>query len=752
MSGFASLPIRIKLMLISGFASVVTLVAVSIAFVLRDAEHNRQDFYQRQLILAQAVANNTRAALAFADVQGATQALSSLSAEPSVWAAHLLTSDGAIFAHYHGESATEVGLEHEVAGQEGASSGSPINDDGKNLRIVVPVDLSNEHLGELRLVASLAELQQKTQQNWLAIGLMSLLASVLAAVLADFLLQRSVSTRILALAGAADRVRSGEDWSLGDEVNDLGRDEIGQLGVGFAEMMAQLKRRNHTLRESEQRYRTLVEAAPLAIYELSRRGELLATNAAGLALVELTDEQRLLGENLWGYLTPAQGEAESVWQQIMQGKAMHFDGEIQAQGSVIPVSAHLVPLHDEDKGDIRVIGLLQDISERQFYEQRIRHGQKMEAVGQLTGGIAHDFNNILGVLIGNLQLMRERSDLDPKMTKRLDAMERASQRAVALTQQLLGFTRKKPQKSVSVEINGVIRGMENLIGRSLTPNVEMEYVLADALWSTEIDQGDFEDALLNLVLNARDAVDGKGRVMVETGNLVVSEEMARRIDPKMAPGEYVQLVVSDDGSGIDPQRLERIFEPFYTTKPTGKGTGLGLAMVFGFVERSGGKIKVYSELGSGTSMRIYLPKASAEQAETALPQAVAVAPGSHEERVLVVDDEPDLLELAAEQLQQMGYQILMANNGYEALDLLAQNTDIDLVFSDVVMPEMSGYELAATIAQRYPAVKLLLASGFTERASKNGKNGDRDEAYPLLSKPYSATTLAKMVREILDTA
>ncbi|MCP3671906.1 MAG: bacteriohemerythrin [Gammaproteobacteria bacterium] len=390
--------------------------------------------------------------------------------------------------------------------------------------------------------------------------------------------------------------------------------------------------------------------------------------------------------------------------------------------------------------------MILDITRRKQTEQALRRAQKMDAIGQLTGGIAHDFNNILGIIQGNLDLLKNQIKDDEKASKRVDTIRKSAQRAADLTKQLLGFSRRRAVEVSITNINQMIGELESLMARSVTPEVEVEYYLADDLWPTEIDPGDFEDALLNLVINARDAMPGGGKLILETSNCTLDAVYCAQ-NPGIKPGEYVQLMVSDSGDGIPNEQQEQIFEPFYTTKKPGKGTGLGLAMVYGFVQRSGGHIRVYSEPGIGSTFRLYLPQAKGQAQPTkTAPKPQEILPRGREV-ILAVDDERELLELAKTSLEVLGYQVVTANNGQQALEQLANKPDIDLLFSDVVMQGgMNGYELAEQATAKHPGLKILLTSGYTGKALSSD---DPAQYNNMLSKPYSQSELAQQLRTLL---
>ncbi len=391
--------------------------------------------------------------------------------------------------------------------------------------------------------------------------------------------------------------------------------------------------------------------------------------------------------------------------------------------------------------------------ERLRLQAQLQHVQKMEAVGQLSGGIAHDFNNILGIVSGNLELLQRLLVDRPQALTRIETALKGARRGASLTRKLLGFSRNTPRGTVITGVNEFIRGMEELITRSLTPAITVETHLSDALWPVAIDPGDLEDAILNLSLNGRDAMPDGGSLIIETANKVLDADYVAR-NPGSRPGEHVMIAVGDTGIGIPPELRDKVFEPFFSTKQKGEGAGLGLSMVFGFVRRAGGHITIYSEVGRGTSLHLYLPRADTATADEQNQQHIdGDVPRGHE-TILVVDDEADLLHIAVSHLERLGYQVLTAGSTDSALQRLDTAKSIDLLFSDVIMPgPLDGYELAARAVDRCPGLKVLLTTGYTPRRETAANGHSRLFAHlarTLLHKPYTATELAFAVRRALD--
>ena len=407
-----------------------------------------------------------------------------------------------------------------------------------------------------------------------------------------------------------------------------------------------------------------------------------------------------------------------------------------------------------DDGSTLWHGIISDITERKQAEQekaklqdQLLQSQKMESVGRLAGGVAHDFNNMLGVIIGHAEIAMDQVDPAQPLHADLQEIRTAAERSADLTRQLLAFARKQVVSPKVLDINETVEGMLKMLRRLIGEDIHLAWLPGVDVWPVKVDLSQIDQLLANLCINARDAIAGVGRLTIETENISFDEDYCAD-HAGFVPGEFVLLVVSDDGCGMDKETMDKIFEPFFTTKGVGKGTGLGLATIYGIVKQNSGFINVYSEPDQGTTFRIYLPhhKGQAEQART----EVAVEPVLRgHETILLVEDEPTLLELSKLLLETQGYRVLAAGTPGEAIRLAGENTgEIHLIMTDVVMPEMNGRDLAKNLLALYPHLKCLFTSGYT--ANVIAHHGVLDENVQFIQKPFSRKDLAAKVREALD--
>jgi CheY-like chemotaxis protein len=378
-------------------------------------------------------------------------------------------------------------------------------------------------------------------------------------------------------------------------------------------------------------------------------------------------------------------------------------------------------------------------------EDTLRQSQKMEAVGQLTGGVAHDFNNLLTIIIGNLEIAL-RKGVGERVERVLNNALTGAQKAAQLTQRLLAFSRRQPLDPKSVDANKLIGGMSDLLRRALGEQIDMEVVGGGGLWRTEVDPAELEAAILNLALNARDAMPEGGNLTIETSNAFLDEQYVREYGVKA--GQYVLISVTDTGKGMPREILDRAFEPFFTTKVAGQGTGLGLSQVYGFIKQSGGHVKIYSEVGQGTTVKLYLPRQQVVKEPQQPPKSESPSPGSGEV-ILVVEDDEGVREYVTEVLKELNYRVMSAPDGAEALRLLKDpEKHVDLLLTDVVLPGMNGRQLAEAVMPLRPGLRVLFMTGYSRNAIVH--QGRLDAGVFLIQKPLSAATLAAKIREVMS--
>jgi PAS domain S-box-containing protein len=392
-----------------------------------------------------------------------------------------------------------------------------------------------------------------------------------------------------------------------------------------------------------------------------------------------------------------------------------------------------------------------EVAERLKAEEALRQAQKMEAIGQLTGGIAHDFNNLLTIIVGNIELLQRRlPDGADRLQRAANHAMEATRRAATLTQRLLAFSRRQPLDPKAIDANKLVAGMSDLLRRTLGEAVMLETVLGGGLWRSQADPNQLENAILNLAVNARDAMPDGGKLTIETANARLDEAYVEALAEPVPAGQYVLVAVSDTGTGMDKATMERVFEPFFTTKEAGKGTGLGLSQVYGFVRQSNGHVRIYSEVGEGTTIKIYLPRLTGSDEEPAeMPAKSPAMVRGAGETILVVEDEPDLRAYASEALCDLGYRVLAAADGREALEIVQKHPEIELLFTDVVLRGgMNGRVIADEVARVRPGLPVLFTTGYTSNAIVH--HGRLDPGMHLIGKPFTYAELAAKVRRMLD--
>ncbi|WP_338765502.1 PAS domain S-box protein [Massilia sp. METH4] len=547
--------------------------------------------------------------------------------------------------------------------------------------------------------------------------------------------------------------------------------------VGVAFDITARKRIEQQLRTSQDRLAAIFGQASVGLSELSLEGRYTRVNGA-LCQMLGRSEQALLGMHMEDLIHPDDLEENRAQVARLRETGVPFTLEkryARPDGQWVWVSSSMSRLDDEAGQPVALIAVKTDITERRrievalrdlndTLEQRVsrevaerdkaeealRQAQKMEAVGQLTGGVAHDFNNVLQIISGNLHLLAQQLGGDDAARRRLDMAIAAVERGAKLSSQLLAFARRQPLQPVVTDLGRLVANMDELLRRALGEAVDLQLVVGSGLWNTQVDPGQLENVILNLAINARDAMEGAGRLTIELGNAVLDERYVSKLVDVPA-GQYVMLSVTDTGCGMTPEVLQRAFEPFFTTKPEGEGTGLGLSMAYGFVKQSRGHIRIYSEPGQGTSVKIYLPRTmladSDGEAESNSARTGPVTGGS--ETILAVEDDPGVRAVVLDMLGALGYRVLSAENGEQALRILESGEHVDLLFTDVVMPgPLRSPELARIAQQVLPNLAVLFTSGYPQDAIVHG--GRLDAGLELLSKPYRREDLARKLRHVLN--
>jgi len=519
--------------------------------------------------------------------------------------------------------------------------------------------------------------------------------------------------------------------------------------MGVSRDITDRVRAEQALRASEERYRLLFERNLAGVFRTSLDGRILECNDAFARIYGYANRGEIVARNASElYPTP---EARRLLIERLRERDTLLDFELQGRrrdGSLLWALVNASLLREGGEAGAFVIeGTAFDITDRKRLERQLRQAQKMEAIGQLAGGVAHDFNNLLGVIGGHTELALKRLGLEDPLRRHLDEIRQAGDRAAGLTRQLLAFSRKQIVEPTLLDLNEVVRGLAGMLGRLIPEDIQLVTVLGAEPALVSADRGQVEQVMMNLVVNARDAMPQGGRLAIETGHAALDEAYCREHEGAR-PGPHVMLAVSDTGIGMDAETRSHVFEPFFTTKEPGKGTGLGLATVYGIVKQAGGSIWVYSEPGQGTTFKVYLPRAE-EGAGLARPAAAPGETPRGTETILLVEDEETLRTLTREVLEALGYTVLEARHGVEALELSeGRQGRIDLLLTDVVMPHMSGRELAERLLASRPETRALFISGYTDDAAVRHRLVESPLAF--LQKPFTADALARKVRGVLD--
>lgn len=509
----------------------------------------------------------------------------------------------------------------------------------------------------------------------------------------------------------------------------------------------------------ERIYERLIQSVvDYAIYMLDLDGRVVSWNA-GAERIKGYSAAEIIGDNFARFYTPedrdAGGPEKALLVAVSEGRFAAEGWRLRKDGTRFWAMVVIDPVLADGEliGFAKITRDMTELREAQLELERSRQAlfqaQKMEAVGQLTGGLAHDFNNLLTGVTGSLDLIRRRLDQGRlnELERYITAAQGATSRAAALTHRLLAFSRRQTLQPKAVDANKLVAGMEELVRRTVGPGIVLQTDLSAELWPCNCDPNQLENAILNLCINGRDAMGEDGRLIVETANALIDE--AAGADRDLPPGQYVAVAVSDTGRGISPELLTRVFEPFFTTKPAGKGTGLGLSMIYGFAKQSGGQIRIYSEVGEGTTVRIYLPRHQGDALEERPADRPPKPPAGRGETVLIVDDEPTIRMLVSDTLAELGYRAIEAADAATGLKLLESDVVIDLLITDVGLPGgMNGKQMADTARLRRPDLKVMFITGYTENAAIS--NGRLEPGMHVLSKPFPMESTATRIRTIIE--
>ena len=741
---FRDRPIRQKVNLLIAAASGIALVLAAVGLVVYDVTTVQPRALRDLMAQVELIRINTTAALAFQDRQAATENLSTLRAKREIASASLFGPDRRLFATYvrHGEEP-----------RPGNTTPLPPGHSYQNDRLTISEQVQNEGqtLGWLAMEYTLPPLWSRLPQYGIITGVV-LLALLTVSLLLWRLLESSITEPLARLAEASKAVAQ----SKSREVRAVKKadDEIGHLTDAFNEMLSTLQNRETALRDSTAQ---LLEAMTVARMGSWAWDVQAATISWGGRESEVFGQRgKPADASLDSFLElvhPSDRASvdQGLWRAAETGQRCELDFRVlDPDGHTRWLAMRGQRAHEDGRNGMRLVGLVMDVTERRRLEEQLLQSQKLEAIGRLAGGVAHDFNNLLTGILGYANFaLKSLPDTHASRTDILE-IERAGTRAVALTGQLLAYARRQMIAPKIVSLNELVTNMENLLRRLIGEDVDLETRCAPQLWPAQIDPGQFEQVIINLAVNARDAMPRGGRLTIETSNCTLDDTYVSQ-HPEVLPGEYVMLAVADTGMGMDSATQVRIFEPFFTTKEQGKGTGLGLAVCYGIVRQANGHLWVYSERGRGTTFKVLLPRAMDDQEAGTTPKAVEQLSSPGSETILIVEDEPVVRRLTVRALAERGYHVLEAEDGEAALVIAREHPgDLQLLVTDVVMPGMNGKELADRLTTDRPDLRVLYISGYAEHAVV--RQGVLVEGIAFLSKPFDLSELARTVREVLDKA
>ena len=751
MNIFYNLSLRNKIITII-LTTVILAISLGFGFSFyQELSSTKNNLLKEKILTAKIVGSYTTSDLTFNNQETALESLSYLKTDKSILNAHLYDEKNRLFVSlYKGITANSYSLIP-------PSKSSFHQFSESELLVIEPIYLGKQQIGTLHLISStdqyLAALQKRIKYFVILMIGIVVLSFMIAGKLSSI-----VTSPILSLVKAVNSFSNTQSNDI--VVNSKHKDETGELVKSFNELLTQLKTRENErdaveklLVEAEQHTTNILDNLVEGVITISDNGLIQSINNTaekifgykeedlyGLSILSLTNEheiEKFKGHLNYFYETGELGIIANGFETV----------GVKNNNSTFPVYVTISEVPNNKGNERLFIISCEDISHKKSQEEQLRRTQRMDSLGKLTGGIAHDFNNMLGVIMGYAELLELGLDKDNKLTPYVTEILHASDRGTNLTSKLLAFTKRKSTEANVANINTIVNQGKNIITKTITSRINLELQLDD-VWDSWLDAGDLEDALLNLSINAMHAMENGGLLRIETANIHLNEVEASTM--QLSAGDYIKLNVIDTGSGMSESIRTHIFEPFFTTKKD-KGTGLGLSQVYGFVKRSNGGVKVYSEIGKGTHFNFYFPRyLSVKNSKSVQKDEVDLNALKGNETILVVDDEKGLRTLAQKLLELYGYHILTAENANEALKILEKN-DVDLLLSDIIMPGMDGYQLSAEVSQRFPKIKIQLASGFSANLHQNLDDKNKKLHDDLLHKPYRKDTLLHRVRSLLDS-
>ena len=733
---FRDLPVARKLTLIIMAATGWALFFAAAGLLVYDLTTLRPRTRADLSAQAEIVRVNSTAALEFDDSAAAAENLRTLASRPEL-AATIYDSAGRVFAT-HPEGAPPLTGPFEIRESFARDQ----------LTLARPILSEGDPIGWLFIRAGIPPLWQRLPQYSLLVGVLMLTLGALAWMLTR-MLRRSISDPLRRLADTARTIGRDRDYRV--RAMKDSEDEIGEVTSAFNDMLTTIEAREAALRDSTQRLRDAMQAAGMAQWRWDVARDVLGW--AGEEARIFPDGVRPRDASLAAFLEVLEPADREPVERALRAAA-RTDGACEVDARLPgPDDTRWIVLRGRaerrpESGGLELYGLATDVTERRSLEQQLVQSQKMEAIGRLAGGIAHDFNNLLTAILGYARFAKAGLPEGSQVQEDVHQIELAGDRAAALTGQLLAYARRQIVAPRIADVNELVGRMQRMLRRLIGEDVALDLACAPGLWPTRIDAGQFEQVLLNLVVNARDAMPAGGRILIGTRNEHFDAASVRN-RPEMLPGDYVVLSVTDSGVGMDAGTLARIFEPFFTTKEQGKGTGLGLAVCYGIVRQAGGHIWAASEPGKGSTFTVLLPRSEfeAEVGESGPEET----PAGGRETILVVEDEPAVRSLVSRTLASLGYNVLEAATGGEALGIAQRHTGaIDVLVSDVVMPEMNGPAVAQAVTAARPGVRVLFMSGYTEAAIQAENLGTPGAV--LLTKPFDPDVLGRAVRSALDAA